>query len=93
LGKKFTLEEPKGECLPAKGFDPGEDLYQAASFKGEVVVDPESERLQLLTPFDPWSGKDLEDMVVLIKVMSFKKRKIINSAQFQGKREMHNGSY
>ena len=27
-----------------------------------------SNRLQLLTPFDPWDGKDIEDAVVLIKV-------------------------
>jgi len=28
-----------------------------------------SNRLQLLTPFDKWDGKDLEDMTVLIKVI------------------------
>ena len=28
-----------------------------------------SNRLQLLTPFDPWDGKDIEDAVVLIKVL------------------------
>ncbi|KAL3090112.1 hypothetical protein niasHS_006564 [Heterodera schachtii] len=67
-GKKFKLEEPKGECLPAKGFDPGEDLYQPARFQGDVVVDPKSDRLQLLEPFDAWDGKDLTDMVILIKV-------------------------
>ena len=27
-----------------------------------------SNRLQLLTPFDPWDGKDIENAVVLIKV-------------------------
>jgi aconitate hydratase len=68
LGSKFKLDEPVGECLPAKGFDPGEDLYQGASFKGDVVVDPKSSRLQLLEPFDAWDGKDLENMLVLIKV-------------------------
>uniref|UniRef100_A0A914GVF4 Aconitate hydratase, mitochondrial n=1 Tax=Globodera rostochiensis TaxID=31243 RepID=A0A914GVF4_GLORO len=67
-GTKFKLDEPKGECLPANGFDPGEDLYQPASFQGDVVVDPSSDRLQLLDPFDAWDGKDLTDMVVLIKV-------------------------
>ena len=67
-GSKFKLDEPVGECLPAKGFDPGEDLYQGASFKGDVVVDPKSSRLQLLEPFDAWDGKDLENMLVLIKV-------------------------
>lgn len=31
-------------------------------------VSPESNRLQLLEPFDKWSGNDLESMNVLIKV-------------------------
>jgi len=36
--------------------------------KVEVIVNPESERLQTLQPFDPWNGKDLEEMRLLIKV-------------------------
>lgn len=67
-GSKFKLKPPTGECLPAKGFDPGEDTYQKPNNKGEVDVDPKSERLQLLTPFKKWDEKDLEDMVILIKV-------------------------
>ncbi|VDL68856.1 unnamed protein product, partial [Nippostrongylus brasiliensis] len=42
--------------------------FQAPSGSGKVDVDPKSERLQLLHPFDKWDGKDLEDMVILIKV-------------------------
>lgn len=39
---------------------PGQDTYQAPKpGAGEVVVDPNSTRLQLLTPFAPWDGKDL----------------------------------
>lgn len=34
----------------------------------KVDVDPKSQRLQLLEPFDVWNGKDLVDMTVLIKV-------------------------
>lgn len=34
-----------------------------------VDVDPKSDRLQLLTPFDKWDGKDLTDMTILIKVV------------------------
>merc|ERR1712070_10695 len=34
----------------------------------DVDVSPESDRLQLLSPFDAWNGKDLDDMEVLIKV-------------------------
>lgn len=67
-GSKFTLEAPTGDCLPAKGYDPGEDTYQPPSKKGEVIVDPKSQRLQLLEPFKVWDGKDLEDLTILIKV-------------------------
>ena len=43
-------------------------MYQQPKFSGDVVVDPKSNRLQLLSPFDAWDGKDLTDMVILIKV-------------------------
>ncbi|KAK6046733.1 hypothetical protein COOONC_15763 [Cooperia oncophora] len=67
-GSKFVLKAPSGDDLPQKGYDPGVDTYQQPSQSGEVVVDPKSERLQLLQPFDKWDGKDLEDMIILIKV-------------------------
>lgn len=55
-----------------KGFDPGEDTYQPpGSNDVSVDVDPESKRLQLLSPFQPWDGKDLENMLVLIKVTEY----------------------
>ena len=34
----------------------------------DVHVDPSSQRLQLLQPFNKWNGKDIEDALVLIKV-------------------------
>jgi|UniRef100_A0AC35FJC3 aconitate hydratase len=67
-GSKFKLKEPVGDDLPARGFDPGVDTYQAPSMSGDVKVDPKSDRLQLLEPFKAWEGKDFEDFVVLIKV-------------------------
>lgn len=70
-GKKFKLDSPYGDELPAKGFDPGQDTFQAPPADGsgvKVDVDPKSQRLQLLAPFDKWDGKDLTDMTVLIKV-------------------------
>ncbi|KAK0397349.1 hypothetical protein QR680_002093 [Steinernema hermaphroditum] len=67
-GTNFKLEAPTGDDLPSRGYDPGQDTYQAPSGAGVVDVDPSSQRLQLLHPFDKWSGRDLEDMVVLIKV-------------------------
>lgn len=69
-GSKFKLESPFGDELPAKGFDPGEDTFQPPPADGsgvKVQVDPKSNRLQLLTPFQKWDGKDIVDMPVLIK--------------------------
>merc|ERR1712226_1558250 len=70
-GKSFMLAEPFGDQLPKLGFAAGEETYQHPPADGsavEVDVNPSSERLQLLTPFDKWDGKDLEDMQILIKV-------------------------
>lgn len=67
-GKKFKLKPPTGIDLPKNGYDPGQDTYQAPSGSGGVDVDKNSQRLQILAPFDKWDGKDLEDLVVLIKV-------------------------
>ncbi len=70
-GKKFKLNPPSGDTLPTKGFDPGMDTYQAPPSDGSSVrvdVDPKSNRLQLLEPFDKWNGKDYVDLPVLIKI-------------------------
>ncbi|XP_014216722.1 aconitate hydratase, mitochondrial-like [Copidosoma floridanum] len=70
-GKEFLLDCPYGNELPSKGFDPGADTYDAPPADGSKVkvdVDPKSQRLQLLEPFDKWDGKDLTDLTILIKV-------------------------
>jgi len=70
-GEEFMLDSPYGDELPTRGYDPGEDTYQAPPEDGSSVVvdvDPASDRLQLLKPFDRWDGGDLVDMQVLIKV-------------------------
>jgi len=70
-GTEFMLEAPYGDQLPQNGFDAGEETYQHPPADGSGVtvdVNPKSERLELLTPFDKWDGKDLEDMQMLIKV-------------------------
>jgi len=70
-GSELKLAEPYGDGLPVRGFDPGEDTYQAPPEDGSKVtvdVSPTSDRLQLLSPFDKWIGKDLNDMRILIKV-------------------------
>mmetsp|Transcript_8128 Transcript_8128/g.14013 ORF Transcript_8128/g.14013 Transcript_8128/m.14013 type:complete len:781 (+) Transcript_8128:39-2381(+) len=69
-GSSYKLEPPSGDRLPSKGFDAGEDTFQAppADRNGlEVKVDPSSDRLQLLEPFAPWDGKDYTGLPVLIK--------------------------
>jgi len=70
-GSEFQLASPFGDELPEAGFDPGMDTYQAPPADGSGVavdVNPSSDRLQLLHPFDRWSGQDLEGMRILIKV-------------------------
>merc|ERR1712136_232734 len=69
-GKEFTLSNPFADELPSRGFDAGEETYQAPGDPSavQVNVDPKSQRLQLLEPFQPWDGKDLEGMVLLMKV-------------------------
>ena len=71
-GQEVRLAPPAGEELPSKGFDAGEDTYQApppAEQRGgvAVAVDPASTRLQLLEPFAAWDGKDISDAAILIK--------------------------
>ncbi len=67
-GKKIKLKAPEAPELPAQGFKADTEGYQAPQGKNvEVKVAPNSERLQLLAPFAAWSGKDLEEMVVLCK--------------------------
>jgi aconitate hydratase len=69
-GKLVRLEEPKGMDFPVTGFDVKDNGYQEPSADGsgvEVVVDPESDRLQLLDPFPAWDGEDLTGLMLLIK--------------------------
>jgi len=70
-GKEIKLSEPNAAELPSRGFDPGEDTYQAPPADGSGVsvnVSPSSNRLQLLSPFKKWDGRDLDDLVILMKI-------------------------
>jgi len=70
-GKPFKFDAPTGYELPPKGYDPGQDTYQAPPADRSTVnvaVAPDSNRLQLLEPFKKWDGKDFEEIPVLIKV-------------------------
>jgi aconitate hydratase len=69
-GKSVRLEEPSGMELPSKGFAVEDAGYQAPAADGSkvsVLVDPKSERLQLLEPFKAWEGADLKGLKLLIK--------------------------
>jgi aconitate hydratase len=69
-GEQVKLDEPTGFELPPKGFDVEDNGYQAPAEDGshvEVVVAPDSNRLQLLEPFAPWEETDLKGMKLLIK--------------------------
>jgi aconitate hydratase len=69
-GEKVKLKEPEGIQMPEKGFaveDPG---FQAPAEDGsnvEVIVAPDSDRLQILQPFEAWNGQDFRDLKLLIK--------------------------
>jgi aconitate hydratase len=70
LGEDVKLNEPVGEELPPKGFAVEDLGYQAPAEDGsqiEIKVDPNSERLQLLEPFEPWNGQDYKGLKLLIK--------------------------
>ncbi|PLX50908.1 MAG: aconitate hydratase [Desulfobulbaceae bacterium] len=70
-GSTFLLESPGPVAeVPAAGFIHDEKGFLAppAERSGlEVLVDPNSERLALLTPFAPWDGKDFTGLQLLIK--------------------------
>ncbi|CDF90035.1 ZYBA0S05-07426g1_1 [Zygosaccharomyces bailii CLIB 213] len=69
-GNEFLLKPPTGIGLPPKGYDQGENTYQAPPkdrHQVEVKISPTSERLQVLKPFPPWDGKDAKNMPILIK--------------------------
>jgi aconitate hydratase len=69
-GKKLRLTPPEAPELPARGFASGASGFVAPPDDGSGVVvriDPESERLQALSPFPAWNGKDYEKLPILVK--------------------------
>ena len=71
-GEQFRFQPPKGTTLPGSGFSIGNPSFlpmQAAPDQGVAVdVDPESDRLALLEPFEPFPEHDLTGLKVLYKV-------------------------
>ena len=70
-GEQVKLDEPKGVELPVRGFDVQDAGYVEPAKDGSrvhVIVDPASDRLQLLEQFPAWEGRDLQGLRLLIKV-------------------------
>ena len=69
-GKPFRFTAPEGEELPAQGFAGGDAGFEAPAADGDsvqVVIAPNSERLQLLQPFPRWDGRDFGELPILVK--------------------------
>lgn len=69
-GEEVMLDEPRGYELPPEGFAVEDAGYIAPKEDGsgvEVIVAPDSERLQLLDPFEPITPASLKGMKLLIK--------------------------
>ncbi len=69
-GEQVKLDEPTGFELPPNGFAVEDAGFQAPAEDGsgvEVIVKPDSERLQLLEGFKPWEGTDVTGLKLLIK--------------------------
>ena len=70
-GKTFKLDAPESAPdVPANGFVDAVDVYLSPSENPDsvqVMIDPNSERLQKLEPFGAWNGEDLKNLHVMIK--------------------------
>src|SRR5690606_9797681 len=69
-GEEVKLAEPTGFELPPRGFDVEDSGYKAPALDSSgvtVAVNPDSNRLQLLEPFQPWNGENIIGMRLLIK--------------------------
>ena len=69
-GKEVMLAEPKGFDLPPKGIDSIDSGYQKPDQgkNGEtILINSDSDRLQLLAPFKEWDGNDFLKLPLLIK--------------------------
>jgi aconitate hydratase len=71
-GEQIKFNPPFGDELPANGFAVEDAGYQAPAEDGasvQVSVAPDSSRLQLLSPFEPWDGRNITGAKLLIKAL------------------------
>ncbi len=69
-GEEVMLDEPVGFEMPPLGFDVKDPGFVAPAADGsgvQVIVNPSSDRLQLLAPFGKWNGSDMKGLKLLIK--------------------------
>ncbi|MGE5383625.1 MAG: aconitate hydratase [Omnitrophica WOR_2 bacterium] len=69
-GEWVSLDQPDGLELPERGFDVTDAGFIPPTENGKdvkIVVKKDSERLQLLEPFNDWDGEDLPGLRLLIK--------------------------
>jgi len=69
-GQAVRLDEPTGDEFPPKGFDVKDPGYLAPANDGskvQVKIASDSNRLQALSPFAAWDGKNIMGMKLLIK--------------------------
>lgn len=69
-GEEVKLDEPRGIELPPLGFDVEDAGFIAPKEDGSsvnVLVKTDSERLQLLTPFEPIKDSEMQGVKLLIK--------------------------
>lgn len=67
----FRFTEPSGDEAPSNGYVRTLEhlaLPPADGSAVELVISPASERVELITPFAPWSGEDEQALRLLIKV-------------------------
>lgn len=69
-GEQVMLDPPTGITFPEQGFDVDDPGFQAPAVDGrmiDVYIDPQSDRLQRLTPFPEWDSHDFLGLALLIK--------------------------
>ena len=73
---EYSCRQPQGEALPPRGYDEEGEGVRAVKPAydiqpdplAEVVISPDSERLQRLMPFPAWNGEDFSRLPLLMKV-------------------------
>ena len=67
-GTKLKLQAPESNILPERGFSHSSEGYLPPQGKSvSIIVNPQSERLQLLKPFPPWNKEDFKNLIILCK--------------------------